>query len=202
MQPPELHSTLGGTAGGAAGGTHLVLQGGAQEEVDDLVLLHRQREQVDLLQALDLALQAGRRGTNSWASGGGRARGLKVANRSAAAAKRDDNRWAAALIGCTATADGRGALHDLSSSMQLPALPSSPLPPGAALRCCRAALRCCRRARHFSAAILHAVPSSPAAQQRAGQSSKADGLHDVRRSKLTCCCIHHHGGHLPSSRLR
>lgn len=37
--------------------THLVLEGRAQEEVHNLVLLHRQREQVDLLQALDLALQ-------------------------------------------------------------------------------------------------------------------------------------------------
>ena len=35
----------------------LVLERGAQERLHDLVLLHREREQVDLLQALDLALR-------------------------------------------------------------------------------------------------------------------------------------------------
>ena len=35
----------------------LILEGGAQEVLHNLVLFHREGEQVDLLQALDLALQ-------------------------------------------------------------------------------------------------------------------------------------------------
>merc|ERR1711874_687617 len=35
---------------------HLVLEGGADEHVDDLVLLDRQREKVDLLQTLDFPI--------------------------------------------------------------------------------------------------------------------------------------------------
>lgn len=43
---------------------HLVLQCGSEEEVHDLVLLDRQREEVHLLKALDLALQCAVRGTS------------------------------------------------------------------------------------------------------------------------------------------
>merc|ERR1719431_2115405 len=35
---------------------HLVLEGGSNEHVDDLVLLNREREKIDLFQALDLSI--------------------------------------------------------------------------------------------------------------------------------------------------